>query len=139
TPTADKGNRIPASTFDLVAGAEKDIIYMPLNINGTHWVCLVVDKIQKTIHTYDSFDKRATQNLLGELAEELNKKCFPKKTSSCGGTQSNTKRWLQLRIRRLFKDAGNDYTAAGLQRRRWDVFRSVVEFSDSASSNKKED
>ncbi|ETO72634.1 hypothetical protein F444_11331 [Phytophthora nicotianae P1976] len=101
TPTADKGNRIPASTFDLVAGAEKDIIYMPLNINGTHWVCLVVDKIQKTIHTYDSFDKRATQNLLGELAEELNKKCFPKKTSSCGGTQSNTKRWLQLRIVRL--------------------------------------
>ncbi|ETK84000.1 hypothetical protein L917_10778, partial [Phytophthora nicotianae] len=32
-----EGNRIPASTFDLVAGAEKDIIYMPLNINGTHW------------------------------------------------------------------------------------------------------
>ncbi|KAG1705224.1 hypothetical protein DVH05_004155 [Phytophthora capsici] len=143
TPTADKGNRIPASTLDLVAGAEKDIIFMPMNLNGTHWVCLVVDKIRTTIHTYDSFDKRATQNLLCELAEELNEKCFPEKHRIVAVHSPIQKDGYNCGLfvclyfwRRLFKDAGNDYTSTGLQRRRWDVFRSVVEFSDLACSNK---
>ncbi|KAG1711904.1 hypothetical protein DVH05_009145 [Phytophthora capsici] len=114
-----------------------------MNLNGTHWVCLVVDKIRTTIHTYDSFDKKATQNLLGELAEELNEKCFPEKHKIVAVHSPIQKDGYNCGLfvclyfwRRLFKDAGNDYTPTGLQRRRWDGFCSVVGFSDSESMNK---
>ncbi|KAG6945026.1 hypothetical protein JG687_00017525 [Phytophthora cactorum] len=30
---------------------------MPMNINGNHWVCLVVDKAQATSYSYDSLPK----------------------------------------------------------------------------------
>lgn len=87
-----------------------------------------------------------THNLLCELAEELNEKCFPEKHQIVAVHSPIRKECYNCGLLvclyfcwRLLKDAGNDYTSTGPQRRRWDVSRSVVKFSDSASSNKSED
>ncbi|KAG3121231.1 hypothetical protein PI125_g471 [Phytophthora idaei] len=60
--------------LSLVAGADADLVFMPLDINGNHWTCIVVDKVKHKIYCYDSMDKRANRNLLEELADELLKK-----------------------------------------------------------------
>ncbi|KAG6962113.1 hypothetical protein JG688_00008771, partial [Phytophthora aleatoria] len=112
TPAPDKGNRLLPLTLKLVAVAEKDLVFMPMNINGNHWVCLVMDKTRATIYTYDSFDKRANQNLLAEKAFEVVAVHSPiqKDGHNCG-------LFVCLYFwRRLCKEAGSDYTNTGLLR-----------------------
>ncbi|KAG6959604.1 hypothetical protein JG687_00008684, partial [Phytophthora cactorum] len=112
TPAPDKGNRLLPLTLNLVAVAEKDLVFMPMNINGNHWVCLVMDKTRTTIYTYDSFDKRENQNLLAEKAFEVVAVHGPiqKDGHNCG-------LFVCLHFwRRLRKEAGSDYTNTGLLR-----------------------
>ncbi|KAG6964076.1 hypothetical protein JG687_00006201 [Phytophthora cactorum] len=64
TPTSARGKRIPPPTLSLVVGATEQFVFMPLNINSSHWTCLVLDSATKTIYCYDSMDKRSHHNLL---------------------------------------------------------------------------
>ncbi|KAG6952663.1 hypothetical protein JG687_00012867 [Phytophthora cactorum] len=77
---------------------------MPMNINGNHWVCLIVDKARATIYSYDSFDKRANQNPQDSPIQKDGYNC---------GLFVCLYFW-----RRLCKEAGNDYSTNGLLRRR---------------------
>ncbi|EEY57748.1 uncharacterized protein PITG_00319 [Phytophthora infestans T30-4] len=125
TPAPSKCKRIPPRTLSLVAAADKDLVFMPLNINGKHWVCLVLDRPRTTIYCYDSFDKRSNQIMLAELAEEIGRKALSD-SDNCG-------LFIILHFwRRFVKEMGSDYTTVGLLRRRWDVLRTVVDFSDAS-------
>ncbi|GMF44006.1 unnamed protein product [Phytophthora fragariaefolia] len=37
TPAFNKRKRIPPRTPSALAGVDKDMVFMPLNINGSHW------------------------------------------------------------------------------------------------------
>ncbi|KAG3148885.1 hypothetical protein PC128_g23499 [Phytophthora cactorum] len=98
---------------------------MPMNINGNHWVCLIVDKARATIYSYDSFDKRANQNPQAEVADELIKKSLPKAYQIVAVHSPIQKDGYNCGLfvclyfwRRLCKEAGNDYITNGLLRRR---------------------
>ncbi|EEY68999.1 uncharacterized protein PITG_05162 [Phytophthora infestans T30-4] len=95
---------------------------MPLNVNGNHWMCLVVNRPRQTIYCYDIMKQPY--------------KIVAVHTS----VQTDSNNWgLFVCLyfwRRVYKEAGNDYSETGLLRRRWDVLRSVIELSDSC---KKED
>ncbi|KAE8888098.1 hypothetical protein PF006_g5896 [Phytophthora fragariae] len=84
--------------------------------------------------------KRSNQNLLAEVAGEFVVKSLcqfsivsihsplQKDTDNCG-------LFVCLYFwRRVFKEAGNDYSEMMLTRRRWDTLRMVVNFTDSCSS-----
>ncbi|KAL3660466.1 hypothetical protein V7S43_014614 [Phytophthora oleae] len=84
-------------------------------------------------------DKRANNKLLTELAKELVKTSLPgaysitpvhsliqKDGDSCG-------LFICLIFwRRFLKEAGNDYTSAGLLRRRWNILKCILDFSDES-------
>ncbi|KAE8969285.1 hypothetical protein PF002_g21706 [Phytophthora fragariae] len=114
---------------------------MPLNINATHWTCLVVHKKNKAIYCYDSMDKRANYNLLEALAQELVDRGLSSShqivsvhspiqmdSDNCGLFVCS------FFWRRVDKEAGNDYTKNGLLRRRWHIMRTVVNFSDCSKN-----
>ncbi|KAG7385526.1 hypothetical protein PHYPSEUDO_001291 [Phytophthora pseudosyringae] len=108
------------------AGTDKDLVFMPLNIDGSHWV----------------LDKRSYHNFLEELAEELVKKSLPRPYtiitvhSPVQKDGDNCGPFVCLYFwRRVFKEAGNDYLETGLLRRRWDLLRNIVEFSDSSKNS----
>ncbi|KAF1784248.1 Ulp1 protease family, C-terminal catalytic domain [Phytophthora cactorum] len=86
---------------------------MPLNINSSHWACIVLDTARRTIYCYDSMDKPT------------------RKTSVHSPLQSdeyNCGLFVCLFFwRRLAKEVGSDYTERGLMRRRWDILRMVVQ------------
>ncbi|KAG3208501.1 hypothetical protein PC129_g20474 [Phytophthora cactorum] len=69
--TPKKGMRIPPKTLSLVAAVCKRVVFLPLNNNGCHWTCLVVDGATETVYCYDSMDKRTNHNLLADLGDEL--------------------------------------------------------------------
>ncbi|GMF44436.1 unnamed protein product [Phytophthora fragariaefolia] len=146
TPEIDKGKRIPPRTLSALAGVGKDMVFMPLNINSSHWTCLVVDRSKEIIYCYDSFNKRVNQNLLAELADELSKMSLsrPYKVtlvhSPVQKDSNNCGLFILLFFwRRLDKEAGNDYTAQGLLRRRWNILQTVVDFSDECKENNNTD
>ncbi|KAG7382764.1 hypothetical protein PHYPSEUDO_004338 [Phytophthora pseudosyringae] len=134
----------PRSTLDTEPVHGHDggsVFFLPLNINNNHWTCVLVDRSSHTLYCYDSFDKRSNQNLLAEVAEELKGKSLfetfqtvaahspiQKDSDNCGLC-------ICLFVwRRFFKEAGSDYTATGLQRRRWDLLRTIVSFSDTSKA-----
>ncbi|EEY67352.1 cysteine protease family C48, putative [Phytophthora infestans T30-4] len=118
TPAPSKGKRIPPRTLRLVAAADKDMVFMPLNINGNHWVRLVIDRSRTTIYCFESFNKRPNQNLLAAPIQ--------KDSDNCG-------LFIILHFwRRFVKEMRSDYTTVGLLRRQWDVLRTVVDFSDAS-------
>ncbi|KAF1774973.1 Ulp1 protease family, C-terminal catalytic domain [Phytophthora cactorum] len=128
----------PAYDAEFAGSAEKDLVFMPMNINGNHWVCLVVDKALATIYSYDSFDKRANQNPQAEVADELIKKSLPKAYqvvavhSPIQKDGYNCGLFVCLYLwRRLCKEAGNDYSTNGLLRRRWEMLRTMVTFGET--------
>ncbi|KAG7379923.1 hypothetical protein PHYPSEUDO_008018 [Phytophthora pseudosyringae] len=141
TPSTKKGNRVPPSTLSLLTGTTEDLFFLPLNINNNHWTCILVDRSSQTLYCYDSFDKRSNQNLLAKVAEELKRKSLlesfqivavhspiQKDSDNCG-------LFICLFVwRRFFKEAGSDNTATGLQRRRWDLLRTIVSFSDTSKA-----
>ncbi|KAJ8576633.1 hypothetical protein ON010_g2576 [Phytophthora cinnamomi] len=136
----DKGKRIPPRTLSGLAGVDKDMVFIPLNINGSHWTCLVADRSKEIIYCYDRFNKRAKQNLLAELADELSKKSLPRPYkvtpvhSPVQKDMNNCGLFILLFFwRRLDKEAGNDYIAQGLLRRRWNILQTVVDFSDECN------
>ncbi|KAI9986947.1 hypothetical protein PInf_025921 [Phytophthora infestans] len=145
TPAPHMGKRIGPRALGLLTGTNKDWVFMPLNVNGNHWMGLVVNRPRQTIYCYDSLDKRAYHNLLEELAQELNQGVMkqsyeivavhtPVQTDS-----SNCGLFVCLYFwRRVYKEAGNDYSETGLLRRRWDVLRSVI-FSDSCKKEDEDD
>ncbi|KAE8906467.1 hypothetical protein PF003_g9688 [Phytophthora fragariae] len=142
-PDKEKGKRIPPLTLSALSCAEKDMVFMPMNINSSHWTCLVVDHPKQTVYCYDSLAKRVNQKLLSEMAEELVKRCLPQPytiatvLSPIQKDSDNCGLFICLYFwRRLFKEAGNDYSKTGLLRRRWDVLRAIVNFSDSSKDAK---
>lgn len=78
TPAPDKGKRIPPLTLSVLAGDDKDFVFIPMNINDSNWTCLVVDHPRNTIYCYHSLDKPTYHTLLEELAEELVERSMPK-------------------------------------------------------------
>eukprot|EP00644_Phytophthora_capsici_P000848 jgi/Phyca11/7030/fgenesh1_pm.PHYCAscaffold_16_\ len=133
-----KGMRIPATTLSEVSAAD-GVLFLPLNINATHWTCIVVDKPTLTVYCYDSMDKRANHNLLAEVADELVKKSLTQSYSITPVHSPLQKDGNNCGLfvciffwRRFWKEAGSDYTETGLLRRRWDVLRLIVEFSDES-------
>ncbi|KAG3019090.1 hypothetical protein PC121_g3179 [Phytophthora cactorum] len=144
TPASDRGNRLPPLTLSQVAGATEAYVFMPLNINSSHWACIVIDTAIRTIYCYDSMDKRANHNLSEELAKELVKRSLPHAyqiTSVHSTLQSdgyNCGLFVCLFFwRRLAKKVGSDYTESGLMRRRWDILRMVVQATMDKGSKEK--
>ncbi|KAG1705704.1 hypothetical protein DVH05_003457 [Phytophthora capsici] len=139
-----KGMRIPATTLSEVSAAD-GVLFLPLNINATHWTCIVVDKPTLTVYCYDSMDKRANHNLLAEVADELVKKSLTQSYSITPVHSPLQKDGNNCGLfvciffwRRFWKEAGSDYTETGLLRRRWDVLRLIVEFSDESKEKETE-
>ncbi|KAG1702151.1 hypothetical protein DVH05_009942 [Phytophthora capsici] len=145
TQTTKKHGHLPPRTLSLISAAAKGLVFLPLNLNGNHWTCLVVDGSKATIYCYDSMDKRANNKLLTELAEELVTTCLPvayqitpvhspiqNDGDSCG-------LFVCLFFwRRFLKEAGNDYSSTGLLRRRWDVLKCILDYSDESTSKAKD-
>eukprot|EP00644_Phytophthora_capsici_P019463 jgi/Phyca11/133690/e_gw1.645.5.1 len=145
TQTTKRDGHLPPWTLSLISAAAKGLVFLPLNLNGNHWTCLVVDGSKATIYCYDSMDKRANNKLLTELAEELTTTCLPvayqitpvhspiqNDGDSCG-------LFVCLFFwRRFLKEAGNDYSSTGLLRRRWDVLKCILDYSDESTSKAKD-
>ncbi|KAG6971908.1 hypothetical protein JG687_00001758 [Phytophthora cactorum] len=77
---------------------------MPMNINGSHWTCLLVDRTTRSIYCYHS--PSALPQLTGVHCP------IQKDGDNCG---------LFICLfywRRVFKEAGKDYSESGLLRRR---------------------
>uniref|UniRef100_H3H7N6 Ubiquitin-like protease family profile domain-containing protein n=1 Tax=Phytophthora ramorum TaxID=164328 RepID=H3H7N6_PHYRM len=137
-PSKNNGKHISPATLSLVSSAAEDLSFMPLNINASHWACLVIDETKRVIYCYDNMNKRANYKLLEALAQELVKRglsCehqiifvqspIQKDSDNCGLFVCMFF-WC-----RVDEEAGNDYTKDGLLRRRWDIFKTVVNFSIS--------
>ncbi|KAG2788735.1 hypothetical protein Pcac1_g2046 [Phytophthora cactorum] len=54
TPVPDKDVRVPTPTLSLFARTDKAMAFMPMNINGSHWTCLLVDRTTRSIYCYHS-------------------------------------------------------------------------------------
>ncbi|ETP28998.1 hypothetical protein F442_21784 [Phytophthora nicotianae P10297] len=139
--TPKKGMRVPPPTLSLITAASSGRIFLPLYINGTHWTCIVVDGSTQTVCCYDSTDKRANHNLLAQLAGEIVKKSIAKAFSVTvvpSPIQKDGDVFICLYFwRRFWKGAGSDYTEKGLLRRRWDILRTIMEFSDEIKEKEK--
>ncbi|KAF1781647.1 Ulp1 protease family, C-terminal catalytic domain [Phytophthora cactorum] len=86
---------------------------MPLNINSSHWACLVLDSARKTIYCYNSMDKRSHHNLLESPLQNDGYNC---------GLFVCLFFW-----RRLVNEVGSDYSESGWMRRRWNILRMIVQ------------
>ncbi|POM72916.1 SUMO protease [Phytophthora palmivora] len=146
TPAPDKGKLIPPVTLSKLAGSGMDVMLMPLNVNDNHWTCIVVDNPKQTIYCYDSLDKRANMNLLTEIAGELIQKSLSQRYSitlvhSPIQRDSDNCGLLVCRYfwRRFDKEVGNNYSPNGLMRRRWDILRAVLDFSNSSKGSELRD
>ncbi|KAF1783625.1 Ulp1 protease family, C-terminal catalytic domain [Phytophthora cactorum] len=122
TPASARGKRIPPPTLSLVVGATEQFVFMPLNINSSHWTCLVLDSATKTIYCYDNMDKRSHHNLSLHHPYQITSVHNPLQNDghNCG-------LFICLFFwRRLAKEVGSDYTESGLMRRRWDILRMAL-------------
>ncbi|GMF50675.1 unnamed protein product [Phytophthora fragariaefolia] len=143
TPADRKGDRISLTTISLLSAATVPLVFMPMNINSSHWMCLVVGRKHKTIACYDSLDKRSNHNLLAEVASELVTKRLGRLSilqvhSPIQKDSDNCGMFVCFYFwRRVFKECGNDYSEMGLTRRRWDILRMVVNVRDSCGSTNK--
>ncbi|KAG3140360.1 hypothetical protein C6341_g20040 [Phytophthora cactorum] len=144
TPAPNRGNRLPPPTLSQVAGATEAFVFMHLNINSSHWACIVLGTARRTIYCYDSMDKRAHHNLLEALAQELVKRSLPHayQISSVHSPLQSDEYNCGLFVclffwRRLAKEVGSDYTERGLMRRRWDILRMVVQATMDKGSKEK--
>ncbi|EGZ24914.1 hypothetical protein PHYSODRAFT_484779 [Phytophthora sojae] len=120
TPAKSKGDRVSTAVVNLFANTTENLVFMPMNINKNHWTCI----------------------LLAEVAAELVTKSLPHRFkitavhSPLQKDNDNCGLFVCLYFwRRVFKEAGNGYTELGLSRRRWDILRTVVNFSDKKKSN----
>ncbi|ETO65679.1 hypothetical protein F444_17099 [Phytophthora nicotianae P1976] len=134
--TPKKGMRVPPTTLSLITAASSGRIFLPLNIN--------VDGTTQTVCCYDSTDKRANHNLLAQLADEIVKKsltkafCVTVVHSPIQKDGFNCGVFICLYFwRRFWKGAGSDYTEEGLLRRRWDILRTIMKFSDEIKEKEK--
>ncbi|ETP26258.1 hypothetical protein F441_00986 [Phytophthora nicotianae CJ01A1] len=119
-----KGMRIPPTTLSLITAA--------------------MDGSTQTVCCYDSTDKRANHNLLAQLADEIVKKSLTKAFSVTVVHSPIQKDGFNCGVficlyfwRRFWKGAGSDYTEEGLLRRRWDILRTIMEFSDESKDEEK--
>eukprot|EP00644_Phytophthora_capsici_P001734 jgi/Phyca11/107786/e_gw1.14.351.1 len=103
-----KGMRIPSTTLSEVSAAG-EVILLPLNVNATHWTCIVAEKPTQTVYPTQTFSITPVHSPL------------QKDGNNCG---------LFIYVffwRRFWKEVGSDYTDTGLLRRRWDVLRLIAE------------
>ncbi|KAG6976284.1 hypothetical protein JG688_00001499 [Phytophthora aleatoria] len=77
TPAPDKGVRVPPLTLSLLARTDEVMAFMPMNINGSHWTCLLIDRTTRSIYGYHSLAKLAYHNLLEEIEGDLVKRSLP--------------------------------------------------------------
>ncbi|KAE9168370.1 hypothetical protein PF004_g28522 [Phytophthora fragariae] len=57
-PDTYEGNRVPEATRVALEMATEDYIFLPINLNSSHWACIVVDNVKGALMCYDSVDKR---------------------------------------------------------------------------------
>ncbi|POM66417.1 LOW QUALITY PROTEIN: hypothetical protein PHPALM_17726 [Phytophthora palmivora] len=129
--TNNKDRRVPQVTRTALETATEDFVFMPINLNSSHWACIVVDNVRGRIHCYDSVDKRTHLRLLEDIAHEI------QATALTGFTQvtqhSPTQKYSDSRglfvclyfWKRLWKEAGSNYTNSGLRLKRWEL-QSIV-------------
>ncbi|ETK80071.1 hypothetical protein F441_09283 [Phytophthora nicotianae CJ01A1] len=105
----------------------------------------LVDGSKATIYCYDSMDKRANNKLLTELAEELVTTCLAVayQITTVHSPIQNDGDSCGLFVclffwRRFLKEAGNDYSSTGLLRRRWEVLKCILDYSDDSTSKAKD-
>jgi len=127
-PAPHKGKRIPQATL---------FVFMPINLNRSHWTCILVDMVKGKFMCYDSLDSWAHHKLLSELAAEMISRTLT------GFTQIAVHNPLQkdgnncglfvclFFWKRLSRDVASDYTDEGLARRRWQILHAVVPFQTS--------
>ncbi|RLN06541.1 hypothetical protein BBJ28_00021182 [Nothophytophthora sp. Chile5] len=141
-PAPHKGRRVPVTTLSLLSDSDDDYVFMPINLNHSHWACLLIDRTRNNVVCYDSVDKRSHHILLMELAREIVSKCLSdfnhpyavhspiqKDSDSCG-------LFVCLFFwKRLHKAAGNDYTQEGILRRRWDILRAIVTLNTESKNS----
>ncbi|OWZ24213.1 hypothetical protein PHMEG_000788 [Phytophthora megakarya] len=112
-----------------------DLLFLPLNLNENHRTYLVVDGSKATTYGYDSMDKRANNKLLTELAEEL-EQVFQRRTRS----HPPTRLFKNMEIVAGYScEAGNYYSSRWLLRRRWDIPKTIMDFSDESKGKVAED
>ncbi|KAE9344108.1 hypothetical protein PF008_g9388 [Phytophthora fragariae] len=134
-PDTYEGNRVPEATRVALEKATEDYIFLPINLNSSHWACIVVDNVKGALMCYDSVDKRTHLKLLQAIANEIISTTLTgfaqttmhsptqKESDSCG-------LFVCLFFwKRLWKEAGSDYTHMGLRLRRWEVLHAIIEFS----------
>ncbi|KAF1772727.1 hypothetical protein GQ600_13935 [Phytophthora cactorum] len=129
TPAPDKGVRVPPLTLSLLARTDK-----PLDVPADR-----SDNAQYL--RYHSLAKLAYHNLLEEIEGDLVKRSLPQPyqivSVHCPIQKDGDNCGLFICLfywRRVFKEAGNDYSESGLLRRHWDLLRILVDFSDSNKS-----
>ncbi|RLN56495.1 hypothetical protein BBJ28_00019240 [Nothophytophthora sp. Chile5] len=145
-PVPRNGRRVPVTTLSMLSDADEDFVLVPINLNRSHWACLLVDRANKNVVCHDSVNKRSHSNLLMELATELVSKSFTdlntpytihspiqKSSDSCGLFR------CLFFWKRIHKDAGKYYLQEGILRRRWDILRAIVAFNTESKNNSEVD
>ncbi|EEY66992.1 uncharacterized protein PITG_17482 [Phytophthora infestans T30-4] len=116
TPAKDKGHRIPPLTLSLVAATNMEWVFMPLNVNASHWTCLALAQELVVRSMTEPYEIIAVHNPI----------------QNDGG---NCGLFVCLFFwRRVDKEAPRDHSKTGCLRQPWDLLRSVVDFSDSSKN-----
>ncbi|KAE9003567.1 hypothetical protein PR002_g17300 [Phytophthora rubi] len=134
-PDTNEGNRVPEATRAALEMATEDYIFLPINLNSSHWACIVVDNVKGALMCYDSVDKRTHLKLLQAIANEIISTTltgFAQTTMHSPTQKDSDSCGLFVCLffwKRLWKEAGSDYTHMGLRLRRWKVLHAIIEFS----------
>ncbi|KAE9064353.1 hypothetical protein PF010_g28643 [Phytophthora fragariae] len=134
-PDTNEGNRVPEATRAALEMATEDYIFLPINLNSSHWACIVVDNVKGALMCYDSVDKRTHLKLLQAIANEIISTTltgFAQMTMHSPTQKDSDSCGLFVCLffwKRLWKEAGSDYTHMGLRLRRWEVLHAIIEFS----------
>ncbi|KAE9055713.1 hypothetical protein PF006_g32884, partial [Phytophthora fragariae] len=134
-PDKNEGNRVPEATRVALEKATEDYIFLPINLNSSHWACIVVDNVKGALMCYDSVDRRTHLKLLQAIANEIISTTLTgfAQTTMHSPTQKDSDRcglFVCLFFwKRLWKEAGSEYTHMGLRLRRWEVLHAIIEFS----------
>ncbi|POM71359.1 LOW QUALITY PROTEIN: hypothetical protein PHPALM_12084 [Phytophthora palmivora] len=133
--TNNKDRRVPQATRTALETATEDFVFMPINLNSSHWACIVVDNVRGRIHCYDSVDKRTHLRLLKDIAHEIQATAltgFTQVTQHSPTQKDSDSCGLFVCLyfwKRLWKEAGSNYTNSGLRLKRWEILQSIVSFS----------
>ncbi|POM74414.1 SUMO protease [Phytophthora palmivora] len=133
--TNNKDRRVPQATRTALETATEDFVFMPINLNSSHWACIVVDNVRGRIHCYDSVDKRTHLRLLEDIAHEIQATAltgFTQVTQHSPTQKDSDSCGLFVCLyfwKRLWKEAESNYTNSGLRLKRWEILQSIVSFS----------